>query len=132
MSIKYINISNRVDDNNVIDLPNDFTQSGNVQAGASNNEKFISVLKVRLINNNEEVKIYNDVSKLDKWRTNLLKDNYKVINKNGNVYKLQNAKNIDEIIFKPRFQIKKSNTFKSSKLYVYDDIMKFFKLINAH
>ena len=78
------------------------------------------------INNDEEVKIYNDVSKLDKRRTNLSKDNYKVINKNGNIYKLQNAD--DEIIFKPRFQIKKSNTFKSSKLNDYDDIMKYFKL----
>ena len=49
MSIKYINISNRVDDNNFIDLPNDFTQS--------NNEKFISVLKVRLINNNGQLDV---------------------------------------------------------------------------
>ena len=43
MPVKYINISNRVNDNNVIDLPNDFTQSTNL--------KYISVLKVRLINN---------------------------------------------------------------------------------
>ena len=43
MPIKYINISNRVNDKNTIDLPNDFT--------CSNGEKHISVLKVRLINN---------------------------------------------------------------------------------
>ena len=43
MPIKYINISNRVNDNNIIELPNDFTQSTNL--------KYISVLKVRLINN---------------------------------------------------------------------------------
>ena len=49
MPIKYINISNRVDDNNVIDLPNDFTYS--------KNEKFISVLKVRLINNNGQLDV---------------------------------------------------------------------------
>ena len=42
MPIKYINISNRVGDNNTIDLPNDFT--------CSIGEKRISVLKVRLIN----------------------------------------------------------------------------------
>ena len=29
MPIRYINISNRVDDNNIINLPNDFTQSTN-------------------------------------------------------------------------------------------------------
>ena len=49
MPTKYINISNRVDDNNVIDLPNDFTYS--------KNEKFISVLKVRLINNNGQLDV---------------------------------------------------------------------------
>ena len=76
--------------------------------------------------NEEEVKIYNDVSKLNKRRTKLSKDNYKVINKNGNIYELQNAN--DEIIFKTRLQIKKSNTFKSSKLNDYDDIIKYFKL----
>ena len=51
MPIKYINISNRVDDNNVIDLPNDFTQS--------NNQKYISVLKVRLINNYGKLEVGN-------------------------------------------------------------------------
>ena len=44
MPVRYINISNRVDDNNIIDLPNDFTQS--------TNDKYISIVKVRLINNN--------------------------------------------------------------------------------
>ena len=43
MPVKYINVSNRVNDLNTIDLPNDFT--------CSTNEKRISVLKVRLINN---------------------------------------------------------------------------------
>ena len=47
---------------------------------------FYAMLEVENVGPNtaafkEEVKIYNDVSKLDKRRTNLSKDNYKVINK---------------------------------------------------
>ena len=43
MPIKYINLTDKVYDNNTVHLPNDFTMS--------NNDKYISVLKVRLINN---------------------------------------------------------------------------------
>ena len=49
MPIRYINISNRVDENNVVDLPNDFTQS--------TNDKYITILKVRLINNDGQLDI---------------------------------------------------------------------------
>ena len=49
MPVRYINISNRVDDNNIIDLPNDFTQS--------TNDKYISIVKVRLINNNGQLDV---------------------------------------------------------------------------
>ena len=49
MPIRYINISNRVSENNIIELLNDFTQSSN--------DKYISILKVRLINNNGQLDI---------------------------------------------------------------------------
>ena len=49
MPIKYINISSRVNNTNIIDLPNDFTQSTNL--------KYISVVKVRLINNNGQLDV---------------------------------------------------------------------------
>ena len=44
MPIKYINMTGRVNNINSVRLPNDFTQS-------INNEKYIVIKKVRLINN---------------------------------------------------------------------------------
>ena len=49
MPIKYINMTDKVYDNNTVHLPNDFTMS--------NNDKYISVLKVRLINSNGQLDI---------------------------------------------------------------------------
>ena len=50
MPIKYINMSDKVYDVNQVSLPNDFRLS-------QTNEKYISVLKVRLINNSGQLDI---------------------------------------------------------------------------
>ena len=62
------------------------------------------------INKSDVVEIYNDTSKLEKRRTKISKDKYKVINKKGNIYHLQNINN-DKEIFKPRYQIRKNFLF---------------------
>ena len=50
MPIKYINITDKVYNSNEIHLPNDFTMS-------REKDKYISVLKVRLINNSGQLDI---------------------------------------------------------------------------
>ena len=60
------------------------------------------------LNNNNEIKIYNDNTKLQKRRTKLSKDNYKVVNKVGYIYELENERT-KERIFKPRYQIIQRN-----------------------
>ena len=49
MPIRYINMTGRVNDTNVVRLPNDFTQS--------TKDKYIIIKKVRLINNNGQLDI---------------------------------------------------------------------------
>jgi len=50
MAIRYINVTNKVDDINQVDLPNDFIMSQSEQ-------KCISVLKVRLINSDGQLDV---------------------------------------------------------------------------
>ncbi len=50
MPIKYINMTDKVYDINIVHLPNDFTIS-------NEKEKYISVLKVRLINNSGQLDV---------------------------------------------------------------------------
>ena len=57
------------------------------------------------LNKNDLVQVYNNSNKLEKKRTKILKDHYKIINKEGNIYKLQNLSN-NKTIFKPRYQIR--------------------------
>ena len=49
MPVRYLNFSDRVRDSHTIELPNDFTQS--------TNDKYITILKVRLINNDGQLDI---------------------------------------------------------------------------
>ena len=67
------------------------------------------------INTNDVVEIYNDTSKLEKRRTKISKDKYKVISKKGNIFELQNltkstdpkdSNNKNDKIYKPRYQIR--------------------------
>ena len=71
------------------------------------------------INKDDTVEIYNNTSKLEKKRSKISKDKYKVINKEGNIFKLENLTPstdpkdpnniIYDIIYKPRYQIRKFN-----------------------
>ena len=58
------------------------------------------------LNKNDNVKVVNINDKMKKKRTILNKDNYKVIDKVGNIYKLKNT-TTNNVLFKPRFEIKK-------------------------
>ena len=58
------------------------------------------------LNKNDNVKVVNINDKMKKKRTILNKDDYKVIDKVGNIYKLKNT-TTNNVIFKPRFEIKK-------------------------
>ena len=57
------------------------------------------------IDKNDVVKITSDNDKLKKKRTILDKDDYKVINYNGNIFKLQNTRT-NENIFRPRYALR--------------------------
>ena len=57
------------------------------------------------LNKNDNIKVINNVSKLEKKRTILDKDDYKIINKVCNIYELKNNRT-GENIYKPRFEIK--------------------------
>ena len=63
------------------------------------------------LNKDDIVEIYNDNSKLEKRRTKISKDKYKVINKKGNIFELQNINNNEDKIYKPRYQIRKNFLF---------------------
>ena len=63
------------------------------------------------INKSDVVEIYNDTSKLEKRRTKISKDKYKVINKKGNIYHLQNINVNKDKKYKPRYQIRKNFLF---------------------
>lgn len=56
------------------------------------------------IDNSNDIKIYNNGSKLEKKRSKLSKDNYKVIKNIGNIYELENERT-KEKTYKPRYQI---------------------------
>lgn len=56
------------------------------------------------LNNGDEVKIVNVGGKLNKKRSILSKDHYKVVGYNGNIVKLKNMKN-GNIEYRPRFYI---------------------------
>ena len=75
------------------------------------------------INDNEVVKVYNDASKLEKKRTKLLKDDYKIESHRGNLFKLQNINN-NNVIIKPRAQIKYTKPLPK----LSDESMELFKL----
>jgi len=58
------------------------------------------------INNNEVVKVVNDNSKLQKKRTIINKDDYKIKNQIGNIFEVKNTRT-NETTFKPRYFIKR-------------------------
>ena len=78
------------------------------------------------LNNNNEIKIYNDNSKLQKRRTKLSKDNYKVVKNICNIYELENERT-KQRIFKPRYQIKQLPKPKPQNIYVKDIAEYFYK-----
>ena len=74
---------------------------------------FVSSQNNYELDKNETVKVYNNMNKMStlplaksKKRTTLLKDDYKVVDKVGNIYKLKNV-STNRVLFKPRFEIKK-------------------------
>ena len=56
------------------------------------------------LDKNQKVKIHNEHNNFEKRRTLINKNEYKVKNRNGNIYELINT-NTNEKIYKPRYEI---------------------------
>ena len=74
------------------------------------------------IDDKEDIKVVNDNSKLQKKRTILSKDNYKITNKFGNIFEVKNTRT-NESLFKPRYQIKQIKKSKPKpEYYIFNEL----------
>lgn len=78
------------------------------------------------INNNEIVKVVNEDSKLQKKRTILNKDDYKITNQKGNIFEVKNIRT-NETTFKPRYFIKPNDlevkpSKKPKEISIFDNL----------
>ena len=78
------------------------------------------------IDNNNDIKIYNNGSKLEKKRSKLSKDNYTLIKNIGNIYELENERT-KEKVYKPRYQIEQRPKPKPQFIYAKDIAEYFYK-----